>query len=135
MRKTSAVGLSILTAAYMATIGAVYFKTAYLLRESMETVDPDDAERNENSTPRSFILPATPAVAEEQERKIAKSHELTSEALCLSKLIDLGYSIDSFDPSFNASLISATFNFQTASGITPTGRLDTKTKALLHCLR
>jgi hypothetical protein len=35
----------------------------------------DTAERNERSTPRSFVLPATPAVALEQERQMAGEAE------------------------------------------------------------
>ena len=134
MRKAVDTWFLVLTIFYMVTLGAVYFKTIYSSNVRLETVDPDDPERNENSTPRSFILPATPAVAEEQERKIAKSHELKSEAKCISKLIDMGYSIDSFDPSFNATLISATFLYQSSNGLKPTGRLDTRTKAKLRCL-
>lgn len=134
MKRLTHISLVFLTLIYLTTLGATYFFTIHPRLEAAERVDPEDADRNENSTPRSFILPATPAVAEEQERKISKTNDLRSEAKCISKLIDLGYSIDSFDPSFNATLISATYQFQSENKLTRSGRLDARTKEKLHCL-
>lgn len=134
MKKVGQFPLLFLTILYLLTLSATYVFKINFSQEAFDRVDPEDAERNENSTPRSFILPATPAVAEEQERKLSKSQDLKSEARCISKLIDLGYSIDSFDPSFNATLVSATYLFQSENNLTPSGRLDTRTKEKLHCL-
>ena len=134
MREIPQLSLIILTALYITTFGSTYYFKIHPRQELAEIVDPEDADRNENSTPRSFILPPTPAVAEEQERKMSKTHDLISEAKCISKLIDLGYQIDSFDPSFNATLISATYQFQSTNKLVPNGRLDSSTKKKLHCL-
>lgn len=123
-----------LTVLYILTLGALYYTYVYVVPAKVQAMDPDDMERNENSTPRSFILPATPAVAEEQERKLSKSDDLRSEAKCIVKLIDLGYPVDSFDPSFNATLIAATYKFQSEQHIVPSGRLDRITKSRLGCL-
>ncbi len=42
-----------------------------------------NAERNERSTPRSFILPATPGVAFEQERRRSNKVRQAQIAKCL----------------------------------------------------
>ncbi len=134
MKKLSHPIIGLLTTLYLLTLGALYYNQIYLASTDVHRVDPEDAERNENSTPRSFILPATPAVAEEQERKISKAGDLKSEAKCIFKLIDLGYQIDSFDPSFNATLIAATYKFQVQNHLSASGRLDHATKQSLGCL-
>lgn len=93
----------------------------------------EDPERNERSTPRSFVLPSTPAVALEQENR--KKFPIVRETYdrCLSKLIFLGYNIDDVDSAFNAKLIEAIIEFQIKNSISPTGELDTNTKNKIGC--
>lgn len=104
-----------------------------------ETVDSsyyqneDDPERNERSTPRSFILPATPAVALEQEQRknfpmVKKSYES-----CISRLTYLGYDIDDADSTFNTKLIQAIIEFQVKNSLKVNGELDVNTKNKIGC--
>jgi hypothetical protein len=97
-------------------------------------MDEHDSDRNENSTPRSFVLPATPAVAEEQERKKAEILKGIKADRCLSKLKDLGHSIDDFDTSFNAKLVEAILSFQQEMKLKKTGQLDFETRNKLGCM-
>jgi hypothetical protein len=97
------------------------------------SMDQDDSDRNENSTPRSFVLPATPAVAEEQERKKAEILKGIHADKCMSKLKDLGYPIDDFDTSFNAKLVEAILSYQSKTKLNKTGLLDLDTRKKLGC--
>lgn len=92
-----------------------------------------DMNRNEQSTPRSFILPATPAVAEEQERKLQNPNNNFYTDWCLLKLHDSGYEIDEFSSSFNAKYIEALIEFQKNNSLPITGQADSKTRKLLGC--
>jgi hypothetical protein len=97
------------------------------------SIDEDDSDRNENSTPRSFVLPATPAVAEEQERKKTEILNGIHADKCMSKLKDLGYPIDDFETSFNAKLVEAILSYQSKSKLDKTGQLDIVTRKKLGC--
>ena len=97
------------------------------------SMDQDDSDRNENSTPRSFVLPATPAVAEEQERKKTEILKGIHADKCLSKLKDLGYPIDDFETSFNAKLVEAILSYQSKIKLNETGLLDLETRKKLGC--
>ena len=96
-------------------------------------MDEDDSDRNENSTPKSFVLPATPAVAEEQERKKTEILKGILADKCMSKLKDLGYPIDDFDTSFNAKLVEAILSYQSKSKLNKTGQLDVETRKKIGC--
>jgi hypothetical protein len=93
----------------------------------------EDPERNERSTPRSFILPSTPAVALEQEHRKKFPRIRDAYDRCLSKLIFLGYDIDDVDSTFNAKLIQAIIEFQIKNSINVTGDLDVNTKNKIGC--
>lgn len=92
-----------------------------------------DMDRNEQSTPRNFILPATPAVAEEQERKLQNPDKDFYSDWCLLKLHDLGYEIDEFSSSFNAKYVEALIEFQKNNSLPISGKADSKTRILLGC--
>ncbi len=124
-----------LTIIFIVVSGASIQKGYFTETRSHLTMDEDDSDRNENSTPRSFILPATPAVAEEQERKKAEILKGIYANKCISKLRDLGYPIDDFDSSFNAKLIEAILSYQAKMALNKTGKLDLETRAKLGCDR
>jgi hypothetical protein len=98
---------------------------------------PADNERNERSTPRSFVLPATPAVALEQEMRSAKSFSTTMSkrqvAACALRLIDLGYDVGDEAVAFNAKLSQAIYEYQQAQGLNKTGKFDPATTRSLSC--
>jgi len=55
--------LAVLTILF-AAVSVVSINKVFLTETTSHmTMDEDDSDRNENSTPRSFVLPATPAVA------------------------------------------------------------------------
>jgi hypothetical protein len=97
----------------------------------------DIGERNERSTPREFILPATPAVAFDQElRDLDGSSEALRDrrlAMCASRLTAMGYDIGDELVAFNAKLAESIFLFQEGHGLAGTGKLNTKTAETLRC--
>jgi hypothetical protein len=90
-------------------------------------------ERNERSTPRSFILPATPAVAEEQENQLRELKTGVNSLICLQRLKALGYDADDTPPVFTARNVGAIAQFQKDRGLLKTGRFDWDTAGLLSC--
>ena len=61
----------------------IFFGLSQLSTERKLLYEGSDKGRNERSTPRSFILPATPAVALEQERKKIVSASFVLKLLLL----------------------------------------------------
>ena len=92
-----------------------------------------DKGRNERSTPRSFILPATPAVALRQEIKREKSEREVQIKYCVLKLYDLGYEIMSFEDIFDIRIFTALMDFQAKKGLPISGELTTATMEQLDC--
>ena len=125
--------LVVLTIIFIVVSGVSIQKGYLTETRSHMSMDEDDSDRNENSTPRSFILPATPAVAEEQERKKTEILKGIQADKCMSKLKDLGYPIDDFDTSFNAKLVEAILSYQSKSKLNKTGQLDSETRKKLGC--
>lgn len=92
------------------------------------------AERNERSVPRSFILPATPAVAFEQEAQQADAAQQAHIAKCVGALRVLGYDPGDSKTALNAKLVEAVYTYQAAHKLSATGRLDKRTMGLLKCV-
>src|SRR5262245_49453329 len=89
-------------------------------------------QRNERSVPRSFILPASPGVAFEQEAQLVDSARKIQIANCVGALKVLGY--DPGDASFlNAKLVEAVYTYQVTHKLPTTGRLDQQTMGMLKC--
>jgi hypothetical protein len=91
------------------------------------------AERNEQSTPRSFILPATPGVALEQERQKRQNGSAAITTDCLAKLRERGVSIAENEADFDVKLVEAVFELQRQIGLPATGKLDDITQSYLRC--
>ncbi len=109
------------------------YKVYFLDSSYHTTMDKDDVDRNESSTPRSFVLPATPAVAEEQERKRLERLDGINAEKCLSKMQEYGYKFDDLNASFNAKFIEAILDFQDRNLLDKTGVLDDKTRNVIGC--
>lgn len=92
-----------------------------------------DRSRNENSTPRTFVLPASPAVAAEQERKIRVRKNATQIQRCLITLIDKGYRLSDVSDVTSDRIFFETLRYQFDIGISATGELDTITRNNLKC--
>lgn len=94
----------------------------------------DDPGRNENSTPRTFILPATPAVAREQERKkkLIKRHDEIMR--CIFALNKANFiSLDKLDDIFDIRVTVALIKYQSANNLNITAEFDSDTKKKLEC--
>jgi hypothetical protein len=92
-----------------------------------------DAGRNEGSTPRSFILPATPAVALIQEEKVRlKENELTTKR-CLLALHDLGFFIRDLDDIYDDNISVIVLRYQMKQKIEQSAKLDESTIVKLGC--
>ncbi len=92
-----------------------------------------DAERNERSTPRSFILPATPGVAFEQERQQSDKAKQAQFEACVGMLRGLGYQVGDREALLNAKLVEAVYTFQVEHNLPTTGRLDQATMKVIKC--
>ena len=88
--------------------------------------------RNNSSTPPTFILPATPAVAEIQEnRKGLNRVEIID---CAVKLYDKDFKRFSLNNNIdNIYLTVEILKFQNQNNIEMTGFFDNKTKEHLNC--
>jgi hypothetical protein len=123
------------TFVFLVTLVALAFTAVSRSPVRDSRADEDEAQRNERSTPRSFILPATPAVAEEQEQQVREAKEGVDVFGCLEKLRLLGYGADNTPPALRATNLEAIFRFQKEHGLTPNARLDRETVRLLKCKR
>lgn len=98
-----------------------------------EALEVQGAERNERSTPRSFILPATPGVAFEQERQKYDRGKQAQLAKCAGTLRNLGYQFSNSETLLNAKIVEAIFEFQVEHNLPATGRLDQATMRAMKC--
>lgn len=103
--------------------------------EQFQTQDPVDVDqyRNENSTPRSFVLPATTAVAYEQVKK--HQNQLKREILqrCIWRLDQNGYTILDIEDITNHRVLTQTLEYQLDHNLNTTGLFDKETRELLRC--
>jgi hypothetical protein len=125
--------VSLLTTAFIG-VSAYSLYQIFLFDDPRYAVSVEsDPERNEQSTPRSFVLPATPAVAIEQEQRAKEVRAGLSSEKCISKLRDMGYQIDDMDASFNATYIKAVIEYQKANNLRVTGVSDVETRKRMGC--
>ena len=96
-------------------------------------VGEHDSGRNERSTPRSFILPATPGVAAAQEAMNDSGIRKRQVSRCVSALRTLGYQIDGDESLLNAKVVEAIYTFQEDRHLPATGKVDDATMRALKC--
>lgn len=118
---------------FICVVTMVIYGFSQFSKEKQFLYEGSDKGRNERSTPRSFVLPATPAVALEQERKrIVREHEVQIK-YCMLKLHDLGYRIINLEDIFDIHIMLAIMDFQKKNGIEVSGEFDVKTIGNLGC--
>jgi hypothetical protein len=100
---------------------------------NMETPEEREVERNERSTPRAFILPATPSIAFEQERQKSERTKQVQIVQCLGVLRRHGFPVDYHTTLLNSDLVEAIYVFQIAHHLPASGRLDEETMRELKC--
>lgn len=133
LSKKSTTAITVLTIIFLVVGLSSSYKIYTRQHLVYEDEDEVDVDRNEQSTPRSFVLPATPAVTEAQENKKRQIASGINSDKCLVKLKDLGYPIDDLDSSFNAKYIEAIIKFQESKSIPVTGQINEQTKRNLGC--
>ena len=118
-------------------VSTLLFSTFYYLINNQEKAlykIENDPGRNEGSTPRTFVLPASPPVVVEQERKqslLARKSEIQK---CMFKLYDLGYKdLGSFDDIFDFKVTVTLINFQRANNLKVSGEFGNETMQKLGC--
>jgi murein L,D-transpeptidase YcbB/YkuD len=132
-RYTTVLSLMVLM---LASFIALYWFKAQSLRPETTASAANSEGRNDRSTPPTFILPATPAVAREQELRLRERGDKRLAAVlnkCAAELVVRGYDVGDEMVSFNAKLIEALFTFQQEHGLAPTGKLDQRTMRALGC--
>lgn len=129
----SIAGYSFLTIIYAATIAPFLYVASLNLAQNPQLMREGDPGRNERSTPRTFVLPSSPAVALEQERKLALVHQSGMISYCMTRLQELGYYEGSIDDIFDIHLFIAALRFQAELEIPKTGELDALTRGALDC--
>jgi len=136
-RKESAIQQALQIAVILCAVGLLFYHWRQVDLESDAqqlalTQDPL-ANRNERSVPPSFILPATPGVAFEQEAQQANGTSQTHVAKCARALRELGYDPGESMTFPNAHLVEAVYTYQLAHNLPTTGRLDEATMEKLKC--
>lgn len=81
------------------------------------------SHRNERSTPRVSVLPASPAIAHDREQ----TGDRLSIGLAKAVLLRLGYPVGRLDNRTTAKFKAALFRYQRAHGIPSSGTLDEAT--------
>lgn len=98
-----------------------------------EVSEAHNVDRNERSTPRSFVLPATPGIAFEQERQVVERKTQGQITTCVGRLKDLGYDVGDGSPMVNVQLLEAIYKFQGKHKLPATGHLDSSTMKVMGC--
>jgi hypothetical protein len=99
----------------------------------LHAVEEHGTGRNERSTPRSFVLPATPGVAIAQESLKVTGLYPRRVSKCVSVLRTLGYQIDGDESLLNAKVVEAIYTFQSDQHLPTTGKMDELTMRALKC--
>ena len=112
----------------MAVFTAVQLPAHADAPSSLAPDSPEDStttlsHRNERSTPRVSVLPASPAITHDREH----SEERLSVVLAKAVLLRLGYPVGRLDDRTTAKFKAALFRYQRARGIPSSGTLDEAT--------
>ena len=131
--KNSFIAIFAMTATYYLFLSPFIYVVLSPKNVEVEALGEVDPGRNERSTPRSFILPATPAVAFEQERKEGLMEQAETIRSCMLRLYDHGYQPGSLNNITGVHVLIATLEFQEDSGLSESGELDLETRKALEC--
>ena len=82
-----------------------------------------NSHRNERSTPRNSVLPASPATAPYHTRR----QEPVSVELAKAVLLSLGYEVGRLDNRVTAKFKAALFHYQQTNGLPSSGIIDQPT--------
>ena len=125
--------LVVLSASGLLALNWIGHRSVNLNIYGLHAVDEHGTGRNERSTPRSFVLPATPGVALAQESLKATGVYPRRVSKCVSVLRTLGYPIDGDESVLNARVVEAIYTFQIDQHLPTTGKVDQLTMRALKC--
>jgi hypothetical protein len=125
--------LVVLGAGGLLSLKCLDHRTLLLNLYGSQPVEEHDRGRNERSTPRSFVLPATPGVAAAQEAMNDTGVRKRQVLRCVSVLRTLGYQIDGDESLLNARVVEAIYTFQEDRHLPATGKVDDATMRALKC--
>lgn len=108
---------------------AFFYKPNY---NYTNNINNDDSPRNERSTPREFLLPATPAVTKIQALR-NKKIKLANIINCLSLINEKGFLIYNLKDDKTANSIASIYAYQEENKLLKTGKLDLDTQLMLGC--
>lgn len=126
--------LSAMVIILAAFIAMYWIRSGGAPAENVSTSEGDG--RNDRSTPPTFILPATPAVALEQELRLREHSDTKLSVIlnkCAAELTVRGYDTGDESVTFNAKLVEAIYLFQQRDGLVANGRLTERTRKALQC--
>ena len=112
----------------LSIFASLWISSAGSSEQSRDDAFADEARtsRNENSTPRESILPASPAIAAPtagSSKSISTASVLRAKAI----LLLLGYEVGRLDRNFSAKFKAALFRYQRAHGLAASGDFDETT--------
>jgi hypothetical protein len=125
--------LVVLSASGLLTLNWTGHRSVKLNFYGLHAVEEHGTGRNERSTPRSFVLPATPGVAFAQESLKAPGVYSRQVSKCVSTLRTLGYQIEGDENLLNAKVVEAIYIFQSDRHLPTTGKADELTMRALKC--
>ncbi len=125
--------LVVLSTSGLLTLNWIGHRSVKLNFYGLHAVEERGTGRNERSTPRSFVLPATPGVAFAQESLKATGVYSRQVSKCVSMLRTLGYQIDGDENLLNAKVVEAIYIFQSDRNLPTTGKADELTMRALKC--
>lgn len=113
-------------------IAVVYFLTVGSGQQSWDvsTHLGTSSSRNERSTPRTSVLPSSPAIADLTISLLSKP---TKQEILLARAILMrqGYDVGNLTGELDAKMRAALFRFQHAKGLPTSAELDAPTRAVL----
>lgn len=126
--------LLVLTTIYLVIVTVYIYEQKTILPFHVEKeISQEDPGRNERSTPREFILPATSAVARAQENKHKLKLQGVDIGKCLAIIRSKGFSLMSDEIIRNVELKRAIMIVQKEIDMTQTGNLDFEFATKLGC--
>jgi len=111
----------------------IFFAFNFYKKEKNVYFDDEDIGRNERSTPRTFVLPSTPAVALIQEKKLMLWENEFFVKNCMLRLYDLGYKFKNFENMDDISIFISVLRFQKKNGLDLTGNFNKETSIKIGC--
>jgi His-Xaa-Ser repeat protein HxsA len=108
-----------------------------LMQAAIVTSDagPFSSQRNEQSTPRSSVLPSSPAISKTKKlKRLPGNSELFQATVRKAQmaLIGHGYAVGNLEGELDARTIAAIYEYQSARGFIPTGKLTPDTLSSLN---